>query len=99
MKKFIANIPKIELHVHLEGTLEPELLLKLANRNKIKLPYQTIQQIQNSYKHLTNLSDFLKLYYQGTNVLQTEQDFYDLTFSYLERCHQYNVRHIERSTC
>lgn len=94
MKKFIDNLPKIELHLHIEGTLEPEMLFDLAQRNHIQLPYRTVQEIRDAY-HFTNLQSFLDIYYQGANVLQTEQDFYDLMWAYLEKVSSQNVRHAE----
>jgi adenosine deaminase len=94
MKKFIDNLPKIELHLHIEGTLEPELMLKFAQRNHIQLPYDSVTQIRDAY-HFTQLQDFLDIYYQGARVLQTEQDFYDLMWAYLEKVSGQNVRHAE----
>lgn len=94
MKKFIDNLPKIELHLHIEGTLEPEMLFDLAQRNHIQLPYRSIQEVRDAY-HFTNLQSFLDIYYQGANVLQTEQDFYDLIWAYLEKVSSQNVRHAE----
>lgn len=94
MDAFIKNIPKAELHIHIEGSLEPELMFALAQRNKISLPYSSIDEIRAAY-HFENLQSFLDLYYAGAAVLQTEQDFYDLTRSYLERCADQNVRHTE----
>jgi len=87
-------MPKVELHVHIEGTLEPELMFDLANRNKIKLPYNSVQEIHNAYQ-FTNLQSFLDIYYQGANVLQTGQDFYDLMWAYLRKAAEQNVRHTE----
>ncbi len=94
MKKFIDNLPKIELHLHIEGTLEPEMMFKLAQRNDIELPFDTVDQIRDAY-HFTKLQDFLDIYYQGARVLQTEQDFYDLMWTYLEKVSSQNVRHAE----
>lgn len=94
MKNFINNIPKAELHLHIEGTLEPELMFKLAKRNNIKLEYKTIDEIKNAY-NFTNLQSFLDIYYSGAKVLQTEQDFYDLTYEYLKKCKENNVIHTE----
>lgn len=91
---FLNKLPKAELHMHLEGSLEPELMFKLAQRNQISLPFDSVEAIRAAYE-FSNLQDFLDIYYQGANVLQTEQDFYDLTWAYLERCHQQNVRHVE----
>lgn len=94
MKYFIENLPKAELHLHIEGTLEPELLFKIAQRNNIKIPYQSVKELANAYK-FNCLQDFLDIYYQGAGVLIYEQDFYDLTYSYLEKCAAQNVRHTE----
>jgi adenosine deaminase len=94
MKAFIENMPKVELHLHIEGTLEPDLMFALAHRNKIKLPYNSVQEIHNAYQ-FTNLQSFLDIYYQGANVLQTEQDFYDLMWAYLKKAADQNVRHTE----
>ncbi len=94
MKTFIENLPKIELHLHIEGTLEPEMMFTLAQRNHIQLPYSSIQAVKNAYQ-FTNLQSFLDIYYQGANVLQTEQDFYDLMWAYLQKANEQNVRHTE----
>jgi len=90
----LSHFPKLELHLHLEGSLEPELMFELAKRNNIKLPFDTIEQVREAYE-FSNLQDFLDIYYQGANVLQQEQDFYDLTWAYLKKCHQQNVIHVE----
>lgn len=94
MKNFIANLPKAELHLHIEGTFEPELLFKIAQRNKISIPFKSVEELKKAYQ-FDCLQDFLDIYYQGANVLQTEEDFYDLTYSYLEKCAVQNVRHTE----
>ena len=94
MKKFIDNLPKIELHLHIEGTLEPEMMFKLARGNGIELPYDSVEEIKAAY-HFTQLQDFLDIYYHGAQVLQTEQDFYDLMWAYLEKVSGQNVRHSE----
>ncbi len=94
MKTFIAGLPKIELHVHIEGTLEPEMMFHLAARNGISLPYANIEAVKKAYQ-FDNLQSFLDLYYQGAAVLCTEQDFFDLTWAYLVRCQQDNVVHTE----
>jgi adenosine deaminase len=91
---FIQNLPKIELHVHIEGTLEPEMMFDLASRNKVQLPYKTAQEIHNAYQ-FTNLQSFLDIYYQGAQVLKTEQDFYDLMMAYLKKANEQNVQHAE----
>ncbi|MCF6349413.1 MAG: adenosine deaminase [Flavobacteriaceae bacterium] len=94
MKNFIENLPKAELHLHIEGSFEPELMFKIAKRNAIKIPFNSIKEIQDAYQ-FNCLQDFLDIYYQGAQVLITEQDFYDLTFSYLKKCDAQNVRHTE----
>ena len=94
MKTFIENLPKIELHLHIEGTLEPKMMFDLAQRNHIQLPYASIQAVKSAYQ-FTNLQSFLDIYYQGANVLQTEQDFYDLMYAYLQKANEQNVRHTE----
>ena len=93
-RKWLNNLPKIELHMHLEGSLEPELMFELARRNNIELPFATVDQIRQAYE-FSNLQDFLDIYYQGAQVLQEEQDFYDLVWAYLEKCKQQNVVHVE----
>lgn len=92
--EFVRALPKAELHVHLEGTLEPELMLSLAERNHQALPYHDVDAACAAYR-FADLRSFLDLYYQGASVLQTEQDFYDLTWAYVTRAVQENVRHIE----
>ena len=90
----IAQLPKCELHIHVEGSLEPELMFALARRNGIRLPYASVDAVRQAYR-FRNLQDFLDIYYQGMSVLITEQDFYDLAWAYLERAHADNVRHVE----
>lgn len=92
--QFLNDLPKAELHMHLEGSLEPELMFKLAQRNHITLPFASVEAIRAAYE-FGSLQDFLDIYYQGANVLQTEQDFYDLTWAYLERCKAQHVMHVE----
>ncbi|AMW28927.1 MULTISPECIES: adenosine deaminase [Arthrospira] len=94
MNQFIYGLPKAELHLHIEGTLEPQMMFDLAQRNHLSLPFESVADVQNSY-HLSNLQSFLDLYYQGAQVLCTDQDFYDLTWAYLQKCYQQNVRHTE----
>ena len=94
MTDFIAGLPKAELHLHIEGTLEPELLMTLARRNRVDLPYDSVEAVRAAYD-FGNLQDFLDLYYAGMAVLRTEQDFYDLTRAYLDRAHADTVRHAE----
>jgi adenine deaminase len=94
LKNFINNIPKAELHLHIEGTFEPELMFKIAERNNISLKYKSVEELHAAYK-FNNLQDFLDIYYAGANVLITEQDFYDLTWAYLEKINTQNVLHTE----
>ena len=94
MLDFVNTLPKAELHLHLEGSLEPELMFRLAFRNDIVLPYKSVEQLRDAYQ-FGNLQAFLDLYYQGAAVLQTEQDFYDLTWAYLLRCKAQGVVHTE----
>jgi adenosine deaminase len=91
---FIQGLPKVELHLHIEGTLEPELLFKLAERNGVTLKYDSVEALKQAYK-FSNLQEFLDLYYDGAKVLLHEQDFYDLTWAYLEKCKVQNVVHTE----
>jgi adenine deaminase len=90
----VQSLPKCELHIHIEGSLEPELMFALARRNGIRLPYASVEAVRQAYR-FRNLQDFLDLYYRGMSVLIAEQDFYDLAFAYLERAHADNVRHVE----
>ncbi|WP_416666044.1 adenosine deaminase [Egbenema bharatensis] len=94
MDRLIRDIPKAELHIHIEGSLEPELMFALAERNGISLPYRSVAEIRQAYQ-FENLQSFLDLYYAGANVLQTEQDFYDLTWAYLQRAAEDRVHHTE----
>jgi adenosine deaminase len=90
----IENLPKAELHLHIEGTLEPEMMLALAKRNNIQLPYETVDDVRKAYQ-FDCLQDFLDLYFLGMSVLFTEQDFYDLTWAYLERVQLDGLTHVE----
>ena len=92
--KWLNGLPKIELHLHIEGTLEPELLFRLAKRNSIQLPFNSVNEVKKAYQ-FSNLQDFLDIYYQGAEVLLHKQDFYDLTWAYLLMCSQQNVIHVE----
>lgn len=94
MYDWLNALPKAELHMHLEGSLEPELMFQLAERNRIQLPWDSVETLRSAY-NFNNLQEFLDIYYQGANVLQTEQDFYDLTWAYLKKCEEQNVIHIE----
>ena len=92
--RFIEELPKAELHLHIEGTLEPELMFALAKRNGIELPYGSVEELRAAYD-FGNLQDFLDLYYQGMQVLLEERDFYELTWAYLEKAVAQNVLHAE----
>ena len=92
--EFIKKTPKTELHLHIEGSLEPELMFKLSKRNKVEIPFKNVDEIRSAY-NFSNLDSFLKIYYQGSNVLITEEDFFDLTWEYILRCKQDNVVHTE----
>jgi adenosine deaminase len=94
MESFIDAIPKVELHLHIEGTLEPELVFELARRNTVTLPYASETELRNAYQ-FENLQDFLTLYYQACAVLITKQDFYDMTMAYLKKSHKDNLVHTE----
>lgn len=91
---FAAALPKAELHLHIEGSLEPEMLFALARRNKVEIPFASVEDIREAYR-FSNLQDFLDIYYQGMGVLRTEEDFFDLTMAYLNRARADNVRHAE----
>lgn len=94
LENYIKKIPKAELHCHIEGTLEPELMFQLAQRNKIKLPFADPDEVRKAYE-FTDLQSFLNIYDQGSNVLCQVQDFYDLTWAYLNRVKADNVCHAE----
>lgn len=94
METFIKNLPKAELHLHIEGTFEPELMFEIAKRNDIDIPFGSVEEIRAAYQ-FDCLQDFLDIYYLGAQVLINEKDFYDLTYSYLEKCNEQNVRHTE----
>lgn len=94
LEAWLEKLPKVELHLHLEGSLEPELMFQLARRNAISLPFADIEQVKQAYQ-FSQLQDFLDIYYQGAEVLVTEQDFFDLTWAYLQKCKAQNVRHVE----
>ena len=91
---FIHGLPKAELHLHIEGSLEPEMMFLLAKRNRVDLPFESIDAVRLAY-NFSNLQDFLDLYYRGAGVLLTEEDFFDLTKAYFLRIHADNVRHAE----
>jgi len=92
--ELIKKIPKAELHLHIEGSLEPDLMFKLAKRNNIKIPYKSVDEVKTAY-NFYDLQSFLDIYYQGAKVLIKEQDFFDLTWSYMLKCKENNVVHTE----
>ncbi|MCS6627255.1 adenosine deaminase [Roseibacterium beibuensis] len=91
---YIAGLPKAELHLHIEGSLEPELMFELAGRNKVAIPFDSVEAVRAAYD-FSNLQDFLDIYYAGANVLLTEEDFHDLALAYFRRAAADNVRHAE----
>jgi adenosine deaminase len=91
---FIAGLPKAELHMHLEGSLEPEMMFAFAKRNQVSLPWKTLDELRAAY-HFRNVQNFLDVYYRAADVLRTEQDFFELTWAYLERVVTDCARHVE----
>jgi adenosine deaminase len=94
LRNIVERMPKAELHIHIEGSLEPELIFALAQRNGVSLAYPSVEALREAYA-FTDLQSFLDIYYAGASVLLTEQDFYDMTAAYLARAHADNVRHAE----
>lgn len=94
MNHLIRKLPKVELHVHIEGSMEPETMLHLAEKNKVQLPYRNLDELKKSY-HFSNLGQFMDLYIQTTQVIQSAEDFYLLTMAYLQSCHRQNIKHTE----
>lgn len=94
ISQFAQALPKAELHLHLEGSFEPELMFAIAHRNKVEIPYKSAEDVRAAYR-FSNLQDFLDIYYAGASVLLAEEDFYDLTHAYLKRVAADNVRHVE----
>nr|WP_026075780.1 adenosine deaminase [Noviherbaspirillum massiliense] len=94
LKDLLLKMPKAELHIHIEGSLEPELIFELARRNGVKLNYGSVEELRRAYA-FTDLQSFLDIYYAGASVLIKEQDFYDMTMAYLRRAHADNVRYAE----
>ena len=94
LAQLIQDLPKAELHLHIEGSLEPELMFELAKRNELDFPYSSVEEIRNAYQ-FTQLQDFLDIYYAGMSVLIKEQDFHDLTMAYLKKCDEQNIVHVE----
>ncbi len=94
LEKFINGIPKAELHLHIEGTFEPEMMFEIARRNNKEIPYSSVAELKNAYS-FNNLQEFLDIYYAGAEVLIKEEDFYDLTWAYLKKVNEQNVFHVE----
>ncbi|MYE01594.1 MAG: adenosine deaminase [Alphaproteobacteria bacterium] len=94
LRSHIRALPKAELHLHLEGALEPELMMRLAARNKVEIPFRSVDEIRAAYR-FTRLQDFLDIYYRGMSVLRAEEDFYELTAAYLERAANDGAVHVE----
>ncbi len=94
MHSFIQQLPKVELHMHIEGSMEPEMLWWLADKNDVSLPYQDIQALKAAYQ-FKDLTEFVNLYIQGTEVIQSAENFYTLTLAYLEKCKEQNIHHSE----
>jgi len=94
LMSLIARLPKVELHMHIEGALEPELMFAIAARNAVALKYASVEAVREAY-HFSNLQSFLDIYYEACSVLLHEQDFYDLTMAYLQRAHTQHVQHTE----
>ena len=94
LANFIKELPKAELHLHIEGSLEPEMLFNLAQRKHIPLKYKSVEELKKAY-NFSNLQEFLNIYYEGANVLREEQDFYDLTWAYLKKISEQGVVHTE----
>jgi len=94
LTQFIEGLPKAELHLHIEGSFEPVLMFNIAQRNEKKIRFNSVEEVRDAY-NFSNLQDFLDIYYEGMNVLTTEQDYYDLTWAYLEKVHGENVIHTE----
>src|SRR4051812_15520025 len=91
---FIAGLPKAELHIHIEGSLEPELMFALAGRNQVEIPFRSVEEVRAAYE-FSRLQDFLDIYYRGADVLRTEEDFRDLALAYFDRAAADNVVHAE----
>ncbi len=96
IEEIIAALPKAELHIHVEGALEPELMFRLSKENNVSIPYQSVEETKKAY-NFENLQDFLNIYYQSMKVLRDEDDFYQLTWNYIKRAKENNVQHVELS--
>ncbi len=96
MKSFIRNMPKVELHLHLEGTIEPEMLLKLAKRNNVEFPYSNVEDVIAAQDYgEPALEKFLEYHFNCQSIIRTETDLYDITLAFLARCKEENIRHVE----
>ncbi|MEZ4750873.1 MAG: adenosine deaminase [Bdellovibrionota bacterium] len=91
---WLLKLPKAELHLHIEGSLEPEMVFEKAAKHRVKLPYPSVEALRKAYD-FSDLQSFLDIYYQGADVLRDEEDFFDLTIAYLKKVHRENVRHVE----
>jgi adenosine deaminase len=94
MKKFIENMPKVELHMHVEGSMEADTLWRLAKKNNYTLPYNSVEELVTAYQ-FNNLTEFIEMYMLGTRVIQSEQDLYDVCMQYFHKCNEQNIRHTE----
>ena len=94
LPELLRRMPKAELHIHIEGSLEPELIFALAQRNGVAIPYASVEELRRAYA-FTNLQSFLDIYYAGASVLVTEQDFFDMAWAYLRKAQADNVVHAE----
>ena len=94
VESLVQSLQKAELHIHIEGSIEPELMFKLAGRNRLELLYESVTNLREAYQ-FNNLQEFLDLYYDGNSVLREEEDFYDMTCEYLDRAKADNVNHVE----
>src|SRR5215210_2766455 len=92
--ELLREMPKAELHIHIEGSLEPEMMFEIASRNGVGLRYGSVQEVRKAYD-FADLQSFLDLYYEGTQVLLYERDFYDLTWAYLRKASSHGVSHAE----
>ena len=92
--ELIKKMPKAELHLHIEGSIEPELMFKLAKRNKVAIPFKSVDEVKLAY-NFKNLQSFLDIYYRGANVMIEKKDFFDLTWSYMLKCKENNIVHTE----
>ncbi len=94
MSEFIAKLPKVELHMHIEGSMMPAMLLQLAEKNKVNIPYETLEEVEKAYQ-FKDLTEFVNIYLQGTEVIKSAEDFYVLTMEYLHKCQKQNIQHTE----